>query len=128
MSDTNQSDERHLDAETLDRYRRRTAPPAELLAADAHIASCDRCYEAVRAETDTIELPAADGDEHVAYEELEAFVDGHADAVDRELIAAHVAFCARCSSELTDLAATRESMNARSAPAPDPPRVPRPRT
>ncbi|HEX2121258.1 MAG TPA: hypothetical protein VHL59_06410 [Thermoanaerobaculia bacterium] len=128
MSDTKQNDDPHLDAEALERYRRRTAPPAELLVADAHIASCDRCYEAVRAEDDTIELPAADGDEHATYEELEAFVDGHAEAVDRELVAAHVAFCARCSRELTDLAAMRESMNARSAPAVDPPRVPRPRT
>ncbi len=113
MSDANPSDRSHLDAEALDRYRRRVAPPSELLAADAHIAHCDRCYDAVRAETDAIELPPAAGDAHITYEELEAFVDGRVDALDREWIAAHTAACARCSAELADLAATRDTLTAR---------------
>jgi hypothetical protein len=127
MSGANESDGTHLDAEARDRYRRRVAPPAELLAADAHIASCNRCYEAVRADVDAIELPAA-GPSHVTYEELESFVDGHADAQDRELIAAHVAFCTLCSNELTDLAATRDAFAPRSAHALHQARLRRPRT
>lgn len=110
MSAAKQSGGRqHPDAEALDRYRRRAAPPAELLETDAHVASCDRCYEAVRAEIDAIELPA-EGQAHVTYEELEAFVDGRTEALDRELLAAHVAFCALCCSDLNDLAATRDVM------------------
>lgn len=128
MSVRRQSGGSHLDAGALDRYRRRIAPPDELLQADAHIAACNRCYDAVRAEVDTIELPPADGDEHVSYEELESFVDGHADATDRELIVTHVSSCPRCSTELTDLAATREAMGLRSTRTFELPHVPRPRT
>jgi anti-sigma factor RsiW len=113
MSGTDQSGGKHLDAAALDRYRRRVAPPAELLEADAHIASCSRCHDAVRVDTDTIGLPPPDGPEHVTYEELESFVDGQADPLDRELIAAHVAFCTICSEELEDLAALREGLAAR---------------
>jgi anti-sigma factor RsiW len=122
------NDSSHPDAEALDRYRRRAAPAAEVLAVDAHIARCDRCYEAVRAESDTIELPPDEGDAHLTYAELEAFVDGRADALDRELIAAHAAACTRCSGELTDLAATRDSLVTRSSRAVPPVRFRRPRT
>lgn len=122
------NDSSHPEAEELERYRGRTGSPAETLAVDAHIAQCDRCYEAVRAESDTIELPPADRDAHLSYDELEAFVDGRAEAVDRELIAAHAASCARCSSELTDLAATRDSLATRTPGTPQPVRLRRPRT
>jgi hypothetical protein len=128
MNGTNRNDVPHLDAEALDRYRRRIAPPAELLAADAHIASCDLCYDAVRADVDAIDLPPAKGDVHLTYEELEAFVDGRADAVDRELIAAHAALCTLCAAELTDLAAARDAMGLRSPRAPHDARLGRPRT
>lgn len=126
MSDANSSDRNHLDAEALDRYRRRVAPASELLAADAHIARCDRCYDAVRAETDTIELPPATGDAHIAYDELEALVDGRADALDREWIAAHTAACTQCAAELADLAATRDTLTARVPRAPHQARIRRP--
>lgn len=120
MSDgAGQFDVGHLDAAALERYRRRTAPPSELLQADAHIAACTRCFEAVRAQDDTIELPAA-GDQHLSYEELESFVDGRADAVDRELLTAHTSHCALCSDELADVTATRDAL------APRPPRTPSP--
>jgi anti-sigma factor RsiW len=121
------NDSSHPDAEALERYRGRTASAAETLAVDAHIAQCDRCHDAVRAESDIIELPPPDGDTHLTYAELEAFVDGRAEALDRELIAAHAASCARCSSELTDLAATRDSLASRSPGAPRPVRFRRPR-
>lgn len=114
MSGTRQSSGRHLDAAALDRYRRRVAPSEELLESDAHLASCSRCHDAVRIDVDTIALPPADGPEHVTYEELESFVDGTADALDRELIAAHVAFCTICSDEMADLAAARDALAVRS--------------
>jgi hypothetical protein len=127
MSGANDSRGMHLDAAALDRYRRRVAPVAELLDADAHIAACSRCYGAVRADVETIDLPAADGPEHVSYEELEAFVDGEADPLDRELIAAHVAFCTVCSDELADLAAVRDGLAARHPRALHQARIRRPR-
>jgi anti-sigma factor RsiW len=128
MSGTEQSGGKHLDAAALDRYRRRVASPDELLETDAHLASCARCHDAVRSDAETIELPPADGPEHVTYEELEAFVDGQADPLDRELIAAHVAFCTICSEELADLAAMRAGLAARSPRALHHVRLRRPRT
>lgn len=123
MNGTRQIEGQHLDAEALDRYRRRVAPAAELLAVDAHIASCDRCFGAVRAATEVIELPAANDHEHLTYEELESFVDNRADALDRELVTAHVALCTLCSDELVDLTATRDALAPRTPRAAERPRV-----
>lgn len=101
----------HLDEGQLDRYRRRVAAPDELLASDAHLATCDRCYAAVRADAATIDLPDAPDDVHVTYDELETFVDGRADGVDAERVALHTEQCTRCGAELADLAAMRDSMS-----------------
>lgn len=90
----------HPTPEQLDRYRQRLAAPAELLAADAHVASCDQCYNVVRAEVVTVVLR---GGGHLTYEELETYVDGRADADDRRLVTAHVAQCPRCRGQLSDL-------------------------
>lgn len=85
----------HPTADALDRYRRRTAAPAELLEVDAHIAACDRCYDAVRVG-------------HLTYEQAEAFVDGVRDAGVQE----HLATCAMCRGEVEDLAGMREVVGA----------------
>lgn len=77
----------HPTADALDRYRRRAAAPAELLEVDAHLAACDRCYEAVRID-------------HLTYEQAEAYVDGQHDAAVQE----HIATCALCRNEVNDLA------------------------
>lgn len=96
----------HATAEQLDRYRQRVAPAAELLAIDAHVASCNRCYGAVQADVTAIVLRAG----HLTYDELESYVDGRADADDRRLVTAHVAQCARCRGELSDLQTTKISI------------------
>jgi anti-sigma factor RsiW len=113
MNGTRQSNGTHPDAGTLERYRSRTAAPAELLAVDAHIASCDSCFDLVRAAQETIDLPALEVDSHTSYDELEAFVDGRAGATARELITAHTAVCQLCSEELADLIAVRDGMPRR---------------
>lgn len=117
MSGTDQRSGKHLDAAALERYRRRTALPAELLDADAHLAACSACHDAIRSDAESIALPPPDGPEHVTYEDLEAFVDGKAEPLDRELIAAHVAFCTICSAELEDLATLRDGLEARQPPS-----------
>lgn len=113
MSDGDGNAVFHLDEGQLDRYRRRVAAPDELLAADAHLATCDRCYAAVRADAATIDLPDGPDDVHVTYDELEAFVDGRADGVDAERVALHTEQCTRCGAELADLTAMRDSMSGR---------------
>jgi anti-sigma factor RsiW len=108
MSDHTPIDEQHLDDAALDRYRRRTADPSELLSSDAHLATCNRCFERVRAEDTPVRLHTT----HVPYEELAAFVDHEASTLDRELVVAHTAHCTRCRDELTDLMTTRDTLNA----------------
>jgi hypothetical protein len=88
----------HPTADQLDRYRRRAATAAETIDVDAHLATCERCFEAVRA------------DAHLTYEQLEAIADG------REAPAPHLALCAACRGELADLYAMREALVEQHAP------------
>lgn len=88
----------HPTAEQLDRYRRRASPAAETIDVDAHIASCERCFAAVRA------------DVHLTYAQLEAIADG------REASAPHLALCDMCRGELADLRAMREALVEQPAP------------
>lgn len=115
MSETTRNDETHLDEAALDRYRRRVAEPAELLAADAHLAVCDRCFTAVRVDVESLQLERT----HLSYEELEAFVDERASAIDRELVAVHTTQCDRCRRELSDLADARDALRPRKPSAHD---------
>jgi anti-sigma factor RsiW len=101
----------HPTAEQLDRYRRRTAPPADTLAVDAHIATCDRCLALVR--------PA--GERHLHYDDLEAVVDGRASMSDRKLVERHTAACTACANELVDLRRMRDAMAADGGRASRPP-------
>jgi len=48
-------------------------------------------------------LAADDGPAHLRYEQLAAYADGSADAIDREIAESHASLCARCSVELEDL-------------------------
>lgn len=88
----------HPTAEQLDRYRRRVAPPAETIAVDAHIAACDRCFEALSA------------DAHLTFDQLVALAEGW------ERHAPHLALCPMCRRELDDLQRMREAVRGASAP------------
>jgi hypothetical protein len=48
------------------------------------------------------ELAAAEP-AHLDYDILESYVDGRADAIDREIVESHTAFCSLCGRELRDL-------------------------
>ena len=88
----------HPTADQLDRYRRRVAPPAETLDVDAHIATCDRCFEALSA------------DAHLTFDHLVAVAEG------RERNPPHLALCPRCRRELDDLQRLREAMRGARTP------------
>ncbi|HEX8409969.1 MAG TPA: hypothetical protein VF883_14000 [Thermoanaerobaculia bacterium] len=85
----------HPTADQLERYRSRALAPAELLDVDAHIATCDRCFDAVRADT------------HLTYEDAEAYVNRRAD---RERVQRHIVLCELCRSEVADLTQMRDAM------------------
>ena len=50
---------------------------------------------------------------HLTYEEMEAWLDGRADGIDRELAQGHIALCARCAAEVDDLRKVRETFTPR---------------
>lgn len=121
----------HLSTETLTAYRGRRLPPDAFLAADRHVGACPACSAAVAAVAESPGLTRLLDDEassgagedlHLAYEALEALVDGTADELDRESAEAHVEVCAACRSALTDLQQFRDSLTASSEAW----RVPRP--
>ena len=108
--------EEHLNNEQLAAYRNGALPPLELLQADDHLAECAACrnYE-VAPETHLAlraALAAPDGATvtHLAYEEIEALVDGTLDDVAREIVSGHLAVCASCTEEARDLAVFRAEL------------------
>lgn len=109
----------HLSVQQIERYCQRALSPAELLEADDHIAACAPCRqqlaEAMQASLtfawvgDKSEVAA--GMEHLAYEQLEAYVDSALDEVDREIVESHLELCAECVAEVRDLRAFRAIMS-----------------
>jgi hypothetical protein len=105
----------HPTPEQIDRYRTRVAPADELIAVDQHLAECDRCHATLaRVATRQAGLPVLQTDsgesEHLTYEEMEQWLDGRADDVERELIEGHRDICDLCRNELADLARVRDAM------------------
>lgn len=96
----------HLSGDEAGRYRRRAASAAELLRFDEHLAACDGCRAACASadDLDALATLLATADlTHLDYEQLAAYVDGSADAIDRELVETHADDCALCRRELKDL-------------------------
>src|SRR5438067_1636242 len=54
---------------------------------------------------DVLDSVTASESDHVAYEDLAAFVDGTADDVTAEIVRSHTEVCATCLRELRDLQA-----------------------
>ena len=104
----------HPSAEQLERYRHRSASAEDLLFVDEHIAACDECFAAVGAADEAVVLAAAESSEraHLTYEEMERWVDGRADSIDRELVDGHAAHCDLCRSELADLMRVKDATHA----------------
>jgi hypothetical protein len=88
-------------------------PPAELLAADSHLALCDICHgrmiewpglsEKVGAATRAFDEAVAGEINHLTYEQLAALVDDQIGEIDREILMSHLDLCPPCETELNDL-------------------------
>jgi len=118
----------HLTPDQFDRYGKRALSPAELIAADEHLAACEPCRQQaidpqkVEAEfaflrhgldTESKLEPA-----HIEYEQLEAYADNEMDGADREIVESHVEFCKMCGDELRDLQEFSASLQTREAALP----------
>jgi hypothetical protein len=104
---------KHLSAETVEHYRERMMPPAELLAADDHLATCEACrgrvaegervadmFAALRS---NMSSSASSLPEHLTYEQLAAYVDESLNETERALADKHLQLCALCDAEMRDL-------------------------
>jgi hypothetical protein len=91
--------------------------PEELRAVDEHLRDCPVCREALQASLqeslsalpDDL-MPAASEASCPEEELLLRYVEGKADAADREFAEAHLAHCARCAQDVAHLQAFREEM------------------
>lgn len=110
----------HLDTHGLERFIARTLPPDELLRAARHIGVCQSCRERIahaerageRIENLRVELSreAKFVEQHIDYEQLEAYVDDTLDAVGREIARNHLAVCPSCEREAQALATLKEDL------------------
>ncbi|MFH1573657.1 MAG: hypothetical protein ABIG68_06710 [Acidobacteriota bacterium] len=113
--------EEHLTSTQLERFRRRVMAPAELIAADKHLAGCLLCRDAAwREEPGTASVDSLQaalcgaktgGPAHLSYEQLAALVDGSLDQVEREIAESHTAVCGDCRADLLDLGGFRKSLS-----------------
>lgn len=111
----------HLTEPNLERFRTRTLPPEELLAADEHLSACEGCRRRLASNVDfrgmvsalREELTrAAVVEEHLAYEQFESYVEGALRGAELDAAARHISACDACADEARELFELRESMNA----------------
>ncbi len=107
----------HLSTEQIASYWERRTQPEELLRVDDHISHCAECRQRLASTVDLRaalhSTPGEDGGavsaqtvpqmDHLAYEQLEAYVDGKMSSADRNNAQAHLEICRICSEELRDL-------------------------
>ncbi len=115
----------HLTTRNVELYTQRQLPAAELLAADAHLSSCQSCRQLLR-EKENTEAAVSDlrtsfhfeetaEPEHPSYAQFTAYAENRLDEVDREIFDSHLYICAKCADVMQDLrafVATPESLPA----------------
>lgn len=96
----------HPTREQLIEYRDRTLDPAELVALDRHITACQDCRRNL-GELNTPSSAAAvitavrqSENEHLTYDQMDAWVEDQLDQSGRELVMAHIGLCKPCARQL----------------------------
>lgn len=94
----------HLTTELLAKYRRRECTPEELLQLDDHLRACERCLAEFSAHfevtggllalTANLQTPEVAG-----HPNLQAYLSGVLDEIDRELVESHLEFCRACQDQ-----------------------------
>jgi hypothetical protein len=108
---------RHLTEEEIGQYWRRALPPADLLAADDHIAQCQDCRKSLALARGTT-LGEADlwrsltgteplASSHLSYSDLVAVVENDSAVEEQPEIRQHLAICRHCADEVADLRSFR---------------------
>ncbi len=95
---------KHLSAEQITKYRERTLQPGELLAVDSHLGSCAECRTLMSEQSSEgmgfILAIAEAANDHLTYEQMEAWVEDRMDQTERELVMAHIGMCQACARQL----------------------------
>jgi hypothetical protein len=106
----------HLSDEEIDRYRNKLETAQELLRVDDHARECASCRKRL-ADNYGVESALLPGridippdTEHLAYEQMEAYVDGTLPPGHMDDVRAHVSVCQTCAQELLDLESCRQQM------------------
>jgi hypothetical protein len=110
----------HFSIEQVAHYLQRRMTPAELLAADDHLSACEACRERLRLSVrpeavvsnlrSDLKAEARRAPEHLAYEQLAAYVDDEMGEAEREIVDSHLSVCAQCKEELRDLFAFKDTL------------------
>ena len=105
---------RHLTDPEIERYRKRTLPAGDLLAAVDHMFACDIChrrlvgedpvdgaYRFLRSELHAAGLERSD---HLRFEQIVAYATDQLEEADREIMETHIEECPECDAEVGTLA------------------------
>lgn len=107
---------KHFSETDIVNYLKRNLPPADLLAADDHLAQCDLCWGKIT-QHKSVQSAAANfqnaflqtiEDDHLTYEQLALFVDDEADEFEREIVGVHRKICRDCSVQIDELRELRK--------------------
>jgi anti-sigma factor RsiW len=107
----------HLNEERLESYLNRKLSEADRAQIEAHLNDCgdcrDRLHREERAQAGALSLlqslrsEAQEPQEHLSFEQLEAWADDRLDPADREIVESHLQICSLCRFEADDLRAYR---------------------
>src|SRR4249920_3754661 len=113
----------HLTPDQVARFKQRRLSPAERLAFHEHLATCEPCRQAVsdpswvQSAYTALRQDVKDGEKlgltHLAYEQMEAYVDDELYDADLETVESHIELCQTCRDELRDLREFRDSLESR---------------
>lgn len=111
----------HLSANAIDRYRSKAITADEVRVMDSHLSECEQCRQRF---TDSAPIDVAydavkyslsqesESGAHIEYQELAAYVDGHLDAIARDLVEAHIKTCADCDRDVDEIAGVRDAISS----------------
>ena len=111
----------HPDTQALQAFARRRMQPADMLRLDRHLAGCEPCRARLApltpSEPDAALRAVVAAGVHVAYEQLQRYVDDRLGPEPRAAIDAHIALCPPCRRELHDLIRHAPALRGALAPA-----------
>jgi anti-sigma factor RsiW len=102
----------HLSDQLLQRYGASDLAPEELLALDQHLETCGDCRARVLAQQLSA-LPHSLAAEHLAYEQMAAFVQGELSVEEHRQANTHLKRCAECAWQVSELRAFAATLNPR---------------